>query len=135
MKEAMSKKDQADAKKSERRLAAAGRGTNEELGVPIAGDRLRLENGRAGLDLNQNNNGSCNRDGRGCMEQDAEGAVVGIGIDRMHVRHLDYGEERQQDKTHDGDHRQSEQLCAAFSAEVCLKCCQTGTSHLRIHKI
>ena len=84
-------------------LAAAGRGTNEELGLPIAGDRLRLKNWRAGFDLDQDNNGGGDRNGGSRVKQDAERAVVGIGIDRMHVRYLDNGKECQQDKAHHGN--------------------------------
>jgi hypothetical protein len=62
------------------------------------------------------------------MKEDTEGAVVGIGVDWMHVRHLDYGKQRQQDKTHESNDRQSMRLCAAFPAGMCLKCCQTTTS-------
>jgi hypothetical protein len=39
------------------------------------------------------------------MHDDAERAVVSITLNRMNVRDLDHGEERQQDKTHHGSDR------------------------------
>ena len=103
--------------------------------MPIAGDRARLKNQGAGLDLDHDDDGRRDCDGGCRVEQDAEWAVVGIGVDRMHVGYLYDGEQRQQDKTHYGDDRQSTWLCAAFSAKMCLNCCQTTTSTSRIHKI
>ena len=95
--------------------------------MPIAGDRARLKNRRSGLDLNQNDN--CRRQGnrRGSVQQNTKRAVVGIGIYRMHVRHLDYGQQRQQDQAHDGDDRQSGSLCTPSPAELSLKSCQSTT--------
>lgn len=68
--------------------------------MPITSDRPRLKYGCAGLDLDQDDNGGCDGNRGSRMKEDAEGAVVSIGVDRMHVRYLDYGEQRQQDKTH-----------------------------------
>jgi hypothetical protein len=71
--------------------------------MPIAGDRARRKDRSAGLDLDQDDDGRCNGDGGSGVKQDAERAVVGIGVDRMHVGYLNYGEQRQQDKTHYGN--------------------------------
>jgi hypothetical protein len=71
--------------------------------MPIAGDRARLKNQGAGLDLDHDDDGRRDGDGSCRVKQDAKRAVVGIGIDRMHVGYLDYGEQRQQDEAHYGD--------------------------------
>jgi hypothetical protein len=92
MKEAMSKKDQAEAKRSEDALAGSGRRARKVLRMPIAGDRARRKDRGAGLDLDQDYDGRSDGDGGCRMKQDAERAVVGIGVDRMHVGYLDYGD-------------------------------------------
>jgi hypothetical protein len=58
------------------------------------------------------------------MHGDAERAVVSVGVDLVNVRHLNDGEQREQEQAHEGWHRQSSQLCAALSAPRCLKVCQ-----------
>lgn len=47
--------------------------------------------------------------------------MVGVAVERMHVRHLNHGQQRKQDNTQHGDPRQSEELWAAFPAEICLQ--------------
>lgn len=122
---AASKPDQVEANESKKTaLAADGRWTGEELGMPIAGDRARLVDGGAGLDLNHDNDGGRNRQRRGAVQQDAERTVVGIGVQRMHMRNLDDGKQRQKEEAHHGDHRQSARPCAAIPAEKCLQTCQ-----------
>jgi len=59
-------------------LAAGGRGTRKELGMPIASDRARLIDEGAGLDLDHHDNGRRNRYRRGAVHHDAKGTVVGI---------------------------------------------------------
>jgi hypothetical protein len=53
----------------------------------------------------------------------------------MHVRHLDNGQQRQQDKAHHGNSRQSKRLCEASPAEIWTKSCQSTTPVVRIHNI
>jgi hypothetical protein len=65
------------------------------------------------------------------MHHNAKRAMVGSGFHRMHVRHLRHGKERQQDKTHNGNHGQSTMLCAAFSVEVCLQSRQDTCPYLK----
>jgi hypothetical protein len=60
---------------------------------------------RARLDLNQDNDGSRNCHGRCRMHHDAQRAVIGVGVERMYVRHLDHRQQRQQDQAHNGDNR------------------------------
>lgn len=131
----MSKIDRKYGKIGKEALAALGRRAYKKLGMPITRDRARLINRGAGLNLDQDNDCGRNSDRRGRMQHDAKRTVVGIGIYRMHVRNLNNRQQRQQDKAHHGHYRQSERLCAASSAEMCLKSCQTATPALRIHKI
>lgn len=97
-------------------LAACGRGARKELGMPVADDRERLKNRGRGLNLDQYDNSSRHRDRRCSMHHNAERAVVGIAFERVHVRHLDHGQQRQQGKTHDCDQRQGAWLCASIAA-------------------
>jgi hypothetical protein len=131
----MSKIDRKYGKIGKEALAALGRRTYEKLRLPTPCDRARFINRGAGLNLDQDNNCGRHSDRRGRMQHDAKWAVVGIRIDRMHVRNLNNRQQRQQDKAHHGHYRQSERLCAASSAEMCLKSCQTATPALRIHNI
>ena len=119
----------------EKALAAYRRGACKELGMPITGDRSRLKNRSAGLDLDQNYCGSGNRYGRGRVHHDAERAMIGIGFHRMHVRHLDKSQQRKQNQADQGHCRQSTRLCAAFIPEMRLELRQPTTPVLRIHTI
>ena len=83
-----------------------------------------LNDGRRTLDLDQHHFGCRYRD-RGCrMHRNAQRAMVGIGIHRMHMRYLHHGQQCEQNQTHDGRNRQRSSLCAAFSAQKCLKISQ-----------
>jgi hypothetical protein len=116
---AMSKTDQVETLRDRGLAQAAGRWRAcKKLGMPIACNRARLKNWRSSLYLNQDNDRGSYGDRRGCLQQNAKRAVVGIGVYRMHVRHLNYGQQRQQDKAHHGDHRQSKWLCVASPAEI-----------------
>jgi len=75
--------------------------------MPETYDRPRFKNRGHCFDLDQHDHGSRHRNGRGCVHDDAQRAMVGVALDRVEVRHLDDGQQRQQDKTHHGDHRQS----------------------------
>jgi hypothetical protein len=67
---------------------------------------MRLDYRRSSLDLNQDNNGcgNCNRCRR--VHHDAQRAIVGICVERVNVRNLHHGQQRQQDQAHHGDDRQ-----------------------------
>jgi hypothetical protein len=91
--EAMSKKDHTKVKKNGKgALAASGRRPNKELRMPIAGDRARRKDWGAGLDLDHDDDGGHDGDWGSRVEQDAEWAVVGIGVERMHMGYLDHRE-------------------------------------------
>jgi len=88
-------------------LAAGGRGARKELGMPVTGNRLRLKNRGGGPDLDQHDHGRSDGYGRCRVHHDAQRATVGIGVHLVNVRHLDHGQQRQQDNTHNGGQRQS----------------------------
>lgn len=67
--------------------------------MPVPDDRSRLKNRSGGFDLDENDRRSHNRDRRSRMHRDAQRTMVGIAFERMDVRHLDHGQQRQQDKT------------------------------------
>jgi hypothetical protein len=50
--------------------------------------------------------------------------MVGIAVRRMDVRHLDYGQKRQQDQAHHSRYLQSTWLWVAICSEACPKSCQ-----------
>jgi hypothetical protein len=84
--------------------------------MPVTGDCVRFKYRGRTLDLDQHHHGSGHRNGRRRMHRNAQRAMVGIGVYRVDVRHLDYSQQAQQDKTHHGHQRQSTRLCAAFPA-------------------
>jgi hypothetical protein len=103
--------------------------------MPVAGSCSRLIDRGERFHLNQHDDGGRNRDGRCAVHHDAEGAVVGICVQRMHVRNLDNGNQRKEEEADKGSYRQSCQLCAVFPAKLCLQSCQIGKPILRIHNI
>ena len=84
----------------------------------------RLEDRRGSPDPDHNHYCRGNRNRRCRLHRDAQRAVVGILVDRMHMRYLDHGQQRQQDKTHHGRHSESSGLSTALRAEFCLQCGQ-----------
>ena len=78
------------------------------------------------LDLDQHDHRGHDRDGRSRVHHDAQRAMVGVAVERMHVRHLDHGQQRQQGKTHNGD-QPAKRLALArpILREMCLKSCST----------
>jgi hypothetical protein len=117
-------KMQAEANDRKLALEAVWRGACEELGMPVTGDCERFKYRNRTLDLDQHHRGSGHCNGRCRMDRDAQWAMVGGGVHRVDVRHLDYSQKCQQDKTHHGHQLQCTRLCAAFPAQKCLKSCQ-----------
>lgn len=56
------------------------------------------------------------------MHDDAERAVVGIGVDGVGVRHLGDGQQGQKGYADQNDRRKSARLCGAMVAEARLEC-------------
>ncbi len=68
------------------------------------------------------------RDGRDRVHYDTELAVIGVGIVRVVVRYLGYGQQRQKDKAQDRNRWQKAMPGAAFSVKICLKSSQSMVS-------
>ena len=88
-------------------LAAGWRRARNELRVPVPNDRAGLNNGRRSSGLHHDHKRSDYRDRSRRLHCNAQRAMVGIVGDRMHVRHLDHGQQRQQDQAHHRRNRQS----------------------------
>ena len=93
--------NQAELEMLESPLAGGWGRTREELRVPVTNDRSRFEHRRRRFDLDHDDHGSRHRNGRGCVHDDAQRAMIGVALDGMDVRHLDDSQQRKQDKTHD----------------------------------
>jgi len=105
-------------------LAGDGRGANEEADLPIACnyDGFGLRSGSS--QLHNRNDSRCGCNGDDTVHDNAELAVVGVGLAGVQVRDLGNDEHRQQDEAKNGHGRQEATLCAAFAAKNCLKSCQ-----------
>ncbi|SRR6266567_602970 len=81
--------------------AGAGRGAGEECGAPVAycGALVASRSGR--VQFNQDDEGGGDGDRGDGVENDAEGAVVGVRLERVGVGDLGDGEEREQGKAQD----------------------------------
>jgi hypothetical protein len=73
--------------------------------LPLVGneDGLGLRSG--GAKVHEHDDGRGNRRGRHRVHDDAQLAVICIGLVGVQVRNLGYGQDCQQDKAHDCHHR------------------------------
>lgn len=71
-------------------------------------------------------------DGRNCghgrqgVHDNAQLAMIGVGLVRVQMRYLRYREQGQEDKAQNCDDRQKARPIAPLDAEKCLKSCQYG---------
>lgn len=79
-------------------------------------DRAGFIDRRGSRNPHQHHRSRGYRNWRRRVHDDAQGAMVGIAVERVHMRHLDKSQERQQDKTHQCRRRQSARLWAAIAA-------------------
>ena len=76
------------------------------------------------------------RDRRSRLHGDAQLAMVGVAVQRMHVRHLDHGQQRQQSQTQQSGSTESSWLPTAARAEMGLESLSNYASPAsRIHSI
>jgi hypothetical protein len=82
-------------------------------------DGADAHDGREHADPDQGDGNRRDRDRRRRMHDDAQRAMVGGAFLRMNVRHLDYGQQREQDQAHHrrGIHRAGSG--AARAGELC----------------
>jgi hypothetical protein len=88
--------------------------------MPEADDCTRLDNRRWGPHSDQDDRGRHHRNRRGRVHCDAQRAMVGITVQRVHMRHLDHGQQGQQGQAQKSGCPESAWLPAANSAEICL---------------
>lgn len=112
-------------------LAASGRGTREELGVPVADKRSRLKDRCRNADRNHHDGCSDDRNRGGGVHGDAQRAMVGSGLRWMKMGYLDDRKDGQKNKAENSHHRQSTRLSAAFLAELWLESCQSTDPRLK----
>lgn len=99
--------------------------------MPVADYPARPKYRGRGLDLDQDDHGGRCCNGRGCVHDDAQRAVVGVALNGMYVRHLDDGQQREQHKTHYGHDRPGTCPGGKLSAEFCTKSCQETILYLK----
>jgi hypothetical protein len=58
------------------------------------------------------------------MHDNAKGAMVGIGVERVDVGHLGHGQQCQQNETHEGCHPKSAGLWMVTAASMWSESCQ-----------
>jgi hypothetical protein len=81
--------------------------------------------GRESSQLHDHNGGRRGSNGHHSVHDNAQLAVVGVRLVRVQVRDLSNDQHRQQNQTKGGDGRQKAGPDAAFTAEICLKSCQS----------
>jgi hypothetical protein len=65
----------------------------------MADDSARLDQRLRPSDPDEDDQDGNDRNRRGRVHRNAQLTMVGIGVERMDVRHLDHGEQRQQGQT------------------------------------
>jgi len=112
-------------------LAGERRGTNEEANLPLAGNYDGLGLGRGSSQLHDDDDCRSSGNGNHSVHDNAQLAVICVGIVRMKVSGLGYGQHRQQEQTQDRHSRQKARRDAisgaasyalggaAFAAENC----------------
>jgi hypothetical protein len=99
--------------------------------MPVPNDCSRFKNRSRRFDLDQNDRGNRHCNGRGCVHDNAQRAMVCVALNGMDVRYLDYGKQRQQDKTHNGKDRPGTWPGVELSAEISPKSGQETILHLK----
>ncbi len=87
-------------------LAGDRRRANEEANLPLAGNDDGLGLGRGRSQLHDDDDGSSSGNGHHRVHDDAQLAVIGVGLVGVEVRDLGYGQHRQQEQAEDCHGRQ-----------------------------
>jgi hypothetical protein len=82
----------------ERRSEGDGRRADKQPDLPFTQDENRFGDGRKGSKLHHHDDGYGGHSGYGCMHDDAELAVIRIGLIRMQVSGLGNGQHGQKNK-------------------------------------
>ena len=105
-------------------LAGDWRGTNEEPQLALPGNDSGLALGRGCSTLDQYDCRRSGRDGRQGVHDNAQLAVIGVGLVRVEVCCLSDGQQGQKDEAQHSNDRQKVMPGAAACAEICLEFCQ-----------
>ena len=103
---------------------SCGRRTNEELWEAKADGRSVLDCGGRSAHLDQNYNRGRDRDRRGRVHGNAQLALVGIAVERMHVDYLSHGQQRQQSQANQGSRPKGPRPGSLFAAGMRHHCSQ-----------
>ena len=103
---------------------SCGRRTNEELWEAKADGRSVLDCGGRSAHLDQNYNRGRDRDRRGRVHGNAQLALVGIAVERMHVDYLSRGQQRQQSQANQGSRPKGPRPGSLFAAGMRHHCSQ-----------
>ena len=118
-----------------RASAGEGRRTGEERRTPGAQRGAFDADGSGRSDLNQDDDSGGCRDGDDGVENDAEGAVVGVGFEGVGVSHLDEGEQGQKHEAEDRRRHRGTGLDEDGLPSSLLEFVQGFVSTTRIHRI
>ena len=122
---AVGKFDQDEMEDRNKTLAIGGWRAGVELGVPMADGHARLNDRRRTSETDQDEHGCHQRNRRSRLHGDAQRAMIGVTRQRMYVRHLNQGQQRQQRKTHQSRSPEGTWLRVATSAKIRLQSAQT----------
>jgi hypothetical protein len=78
--------------------------------MPHSNYGSRIENRNRCSDLHQDDNRCRHLYRSHGVHHDAQRTVVGIIVERVHVRYLDHGQQRQQSHAHDGRDRDASRM-------------------------
>lgn len=115
-------------------LGEERRGSDEDLRMPDTARGPLFDKGQGESHLHKRYERRGHDHGSRRMHDDAKRAMVGIATDRMDVRYLGKGEQRQQNQTYDRDRRKSTWIHAAAIQGAGLECGKQTASTLRIHR-
>lgn len=105
-------------------LATGWRGTRKELGMTVPHDYQHRWHWHGCPNLYQNNYGRCRCNRSRRVHHNAQGTMVCIAAERVHVRYLNYRQQRKQGQAHQGNRPESRCLRATITPKICLKRCQ-----------
>ncbi len=131
---------QGVVKNRRKALAASGRGTCEELGIPVSNGRALFSHQHWSANLYQENRGRSGHNRSRRVHRDAKRAMVGSRFIRVDVCHLGNCKQRQQHETQERDHAQGSGLRepgpgACVCADLGSESCQKPSPALRIQVI
>ena len=97
-----------------------GRRTNEELSLRREANGADIDGRRQHFKLDKHNDCGCDRNGSRGVQDNAEGTMVGVGVDRVDVGHLDDRQESKKRQAHKHNDIGSGP-CVSITAHPCVK--------------